>query len=267
MRSQKLAVALVLTVLGSLVPLHQAHAAPPMHIESPSSAPDNSPPPAPPPPQAAPAPEPPSPPPSAPSEPAPSPAPEPSPAPAPSPSPEPSAPAPERPSRNESPQPTDPGTVGRRIVESAPPPTDPGPVGRRIPTGGGTVDDSGDLPFDDSIDTTGNLALDEASMSAGGQSAKPPAAEPLDVRVVSVEVAVTDRSGRPVPGLAKGDFEVLEDGRPVSIADFHAPAAVQGIATFYSLGFVAPHEGAGDHPITIRVKDRAAPAPAPASGH
>jgi VWFA-related protein len=56
--------------------------------------------------------------------------------------------------------------------------------------------------------------------SAGAQ---PPASDPsfsgsLDVQEAEVEVLVTDRDGKPVPGLTREDFRVLEDGQPVEIA-------------------------------------------------
>ena len=44
--------------------------------------------------------------------------------------------------------------------------------------------------------------------------------ETIDVRVVNVDVWVTDRDGNPVTGLAADDFEVREDGRPVELSNF-----------------------------------------------
>ena len=43
----------------------------------------------------------------------------------------------------------------------------------------------------------------------------------IDVRTVNVEVYVTDRDGEPVRGLEKDDFQLLHDGRPVSITNFY----------------------------------------------
>jgi VWFA-related protein len=44
--------------------------------------------------------------------------------------------------------------------------------------------------------------------------------ETVDVRIVNVDLWVTDRDGNPVRGLGASDFEVLEDGEPVPISHF-----------------------------------------------
>lgn len=44
----------------------------------------------------------------------------------------------------------------------------------------------------------------------------------LRVDVVDVDVYVTDKDGRPVTGLTVDDFEVFEDGRPVTVTNFYA---------------------------------------------
>jgi Ca-activated chloride channel family protein len=44
--------------------------------------------------------------------------------------------------------------------------------------------------------------------------------ERLDVRLVELYVVVTDRDGRPVRGLARNDFRLLQDGREQAIAGF-----------------------------------------------
>jgi len=46
--------------------------------------------------------------------------------------------------------------------------------------------------------------------------------ETVDVQVVNVEVFVTDKKGTPIGGLTLEDFEVLEDGKPVSVTNFYA---------------------------------------------
>lgn len=53
------------------------------------------------------------------------------------------------------------------------------------------------------------------------QERKPPEFR-SDVRMIRLDVSVTDRKGRPVAGLLPGDFRVTEDGRPVDIAFFEA---------------------------------------------
>src|SRR5688572_28844226 len=44
--------------------------------------------------------------------------------------------------------------------------------------------------------------------------------EQIDVRVVNVDVVVTDRQGHRLPGLTRDDFQLFEDGKPVEIAYF-----------------------------------------------
>lgn len=44
----------------------------------------------------------------------------------------------------------------------------------------------------------------------------------VDVQVVNLTVHVTDGQGRPVTGLAKDDFRLFVDGRPVPISNFYA---------------------------------------------
>lgn len=43
----------------------------------------------------------------------------------------------------------------------------------------------------------------------------------VDVRVVNVDVYVTDKKGEPVTGLTRDDFELFEDRRPVPITNFY----------------------------------------------
>jgi Ca-activated chloride channel family protein len=57
---------------------------------------------------------------------------------------------------------------------------------------------------------------------ASHQAAPQKPAFKSNVTVVEVDVIVTDKSGRPVRGLVRDDFEISEDGRPVEIATFSA---------------------------------------------
>lgn len=54
--------------------------------------------------------------------------------------------------------------------------------------------------------------------------------ESIDVQVVNLEVFVTDRQGQRVSGLARDDFEILEDGKPVEITNFYAVTGRDGEA-------------------------------------
>ncbi len=81
-------------------------------------------------------------------------------------------------------------------------------------------------------------------LAAGGAAfaAKPPAApappsfgETVEINVVNVDVYAADKTGKPVTGLRKGDFQVLEDGKPVEITNFAAFEAQQGGATSASM--------------------------------
>ncbi len=61
-----------------------------------------------------------------------------------------------------------------------------------------------------------------ASAQGPGASAEPVSAfgDVLEVRVVNLEVVVTDGEGRRVPGLQRGDFRLLVDGKEVPIHYF-----------------------------------------------
>ena len=70
-------------------------------------------------------------------------------------------------------------------------------------------------------------------------AAKPPAApappafgEAVEVNVVNVDVYATDKSGDRVTDLRKGDFQILEDGKPVEVTNFEVvegrPPATKG---------------------------------------
>lgn len=69
------------------------------------------------------------------------------------------------------------------------------------------------------------LAFAGGSGPVEGQS-QPPAeprifVESVEVRVVNVDVVVTDRDGQPVQGLEREDFRVLEDGEPQQVTNFY----------------------------------------------
>lgn len=63
-----------------------------------------------------------------------------------------------------------------------------------------------------------SAALISLSLSAFAQPA--PLIETYEVRVTSIEVVVTDGSGKPVRGLDRSNFQVFEDGVPQEITNF-----------------------------------------------
>lgn len=68
-------------------------------------------------------------------------------------------------------------------------------------------------------------AFPAASAEPPAPTAREPFYESVEVEVANVEVYVTDREGRPVSGLTRGDFQLWEDGRPVEITHFLAADA------------------------------------------
>jgi VWFA-related protein len=48
----------------------------------------------------------------------------------------------------------------------------------------------------------------------------PPLTAHVEVNVVNVDVTVTDRHGKPVMDLTKDDFEIFEDGKPMTVTNF-----------------------------------------------
>jgi VWFA-related protein len=72
------------------------------------------------------------------------------------------------------------------------------------------------------------LAASIIATSAGAQQPPAPApapqpilAERMEIRVINVDVTVTDRKGNAVKGLTKDDFEILENGTSKPISNFY----------------------------------------------
>src|SRR6185369_6351323 len=65
-------------------------------------------------------------------------------------------------------------------------------------------------------------------------------AERVDVELVTVDVWVSDRQGRSVSGLAARDFQLLQDGEPVTITNF---AELRGPAATSMAAAAAPPAG------------------------
>jgi VWFA-related protein len=96
------------------------------------------------------------------------------------------------------------------------------------------------------------LALAAAPLPAQVQAGEP-FLEQVEVEVINVDVRATDASGRPVTDLGKGDFELLEDGKPVAITNFEAVTGDR----------VAAHEAPGaSAPAPLAPGTAAAPPPA-----
>jgi VWFA-related protein len=103
-----------------------------------------------------------------------------------------------------------------------------------------------------------SVSLICSSPLGGAEKAKPASltafGEVVEVNVVNVDVYATDKSGKRVNDLRRGDFEVMEDGKRVSITNFvsarlPAPASQQAPASpAVSSGQAAPEPArtAGD---------------------
>ena len=62
-----------------------------------------------------------------------------------------------------------------------------------------------------------------AAHSQNRQSGEvPKLVENIDVRVINIDVVVTDRKGNPVTGLKREDFQIFENGVPKTISNFYA---------------------------------------------
>jgi VWFA-related protein len=88
------------------------------------------------------------------------------------------------------------------------------------------------------------LAL-ASSLAAQQPSAAPPPVfgEEIDVRVVNVEVVVTDREGQRVPGLKPDDFRLRVDGKDVPIEYFTEVREGRSIAAAAEGGTTKPPAG------------------------
>ena len=59
-------------------------------------------------------------------------------------------------------------------------------------------------------------------VSAQAPEPQAPLLPPVSAEVVRIEVVVTDKRGRPKAGLGRGDFVILEDGKPQAIVQFQS---------------------------------------------
>ncbi|MBK5259167.1 MAG: VWA domain-containing protein [Thermoanaerobaculia bacterium] len=75
------------------------------------------------------------------------------------------------------------------------------------------------------------LALTPAYAQQPPAGDLPKLVENIDVRVINIDVVVTDRKGNPVTGLKRTDFEVFENKVPKPISNFFAVEGGKPIAT------------------------------------
>src|SRR5947207_15911391 len=64
--------------------------------------------------------------------------------------------------------------------------------------------------------------------------------ESIEVRVVNVDVVVTDRAGNPVTGLTKDDFEILDNGKPQKIQNIYEVRPTSEAETLNVAGALEP---------------------------
>src|SRR5207247_6062324 len=63
-----------------------------------------------------------------------------------------------------------------------------------------------------------------AATSLAGQQSQTPLpklTETIDVKVINVDVVVSDKKGNAITGLTKDDFELFENGQPKVISNFY----------------------------------------------
>jgi VWFA-related protein len=65
------------------------------------------------------------------------------------------------------------------------------------------------------------------AQSKNNQAEQPPLTVTVDVRIINVDVVVTDRKGNPVPNLKASDFEIYENGVAKPISNFYEIAGNQ----------------------------------------
>ena len=105
------------------------------------------------------------------------------------------------------------------------------------------------------------LALAVIALALGSSAQEKPV-EPkrlffdtVQVNLISVDVFVTDRAGKPVTGLQREDFEVFEDGHPVNVSNFFA--ADPSVPTLAPVAVAdAPEELASGEPNLPPVEQR-----------
>ena len=75
-----------------------------------------------------------------------------------------------------------------------------------------------------------SISVNHARAQTSSQEQQHPESIKIETSSVVVPVSVTDRTGRIVSGLAKSDFQVVEDGEPQEIVSFSAAEAPFNVA-------------------------------------
>ena len=84
-------------------------------------------------------------------------------------------------------------------------------------------------PLAIAIVLSGSLAFVPAASTRAQPEPEPVFGEAVDVRLVNVDVYVTDRKGRRLPGLGDDDFLIYQDGQRVEVTNFsHISRRVEG---------------------------------------
>lgn len=104
------------------------------------------------------------------------------------------------------------------------------------------------------------LSLSLPSIVQAQESTIPGLMETVDVRVINVDVVVTDRKGNLVRGLGIDDFQVFENGRPVKLTNFYEveadPVPAPPVQTTALPGTPAPTATPTPEPVPDNMKRR-----------
>ena len=103
------------------------------------------------------------------------------------------------------------------------------------------------------LTSTSPLAAEAVPAAPAGETFN----DSIQVSVVTLDVFVTDKRGKPITGLRKEDFTVLEDGKPVEISNFFAETERAGtVASAPAPATVAPGAAAAAGPPAAAAADQ-----------
>lgn len=128
------------------------------------------------------------------------------------------------------------GQAAPSLASPAPQTQSPAPPPQRPPAPAGTAP---------AVPGTSGAPAGDADLFTG--AAQDSFGESIQVTVVSIDVVVRDKSGKPVTGLTRDDFALRVDGKPVEITNFYSLAGA----------------GAARQPARAAAPENAGPAPFP----